>query len=237
MGTVIWDQFHKSNLQKKIKAKKCQIRKTLDNYVKLMKRHSKKNNRERTKLWRKENSTLFYCFTPSFNPADFDKYGYYELEKKFYEYQSNQRVMFVSEEIDEEYEEDRFLRIAQLQDTENSFQMEMPFIFDKNEEFNSNQDNLQEVLESALNSSVSRSGLMRQTQSINSMGSQVDFCHIDQPPVNEVKFCTEDIKTALAEVSVRSQISPEKARKAAQAFLKKNYDHNYHLLYKEKYPE
>ena len=85
----------------------------------------------------------------SFNPADFDKYENYELEKKFYEDQINQRVMYVSEEIDKEYEEDRSLRIAQLQDAENSFQMEMPFIFDKNEEVNSNQDNPQEVSESA----------------------------------------------------------------------------------------
>ena len=57
--------------------------------------------------------------------------------------------MFVSEEIDKEYEEDRSLRIAQLQDAENSFQMEMSFMFDKNEEVNSDQDNLQKMSESA----------------------------------------------------------------------------------------
>ena len=68
--------------------------------------------------------------------------------------------MFVSEEINKEYEEDRSLRIAQLQDSENSFQIEMLFIFDKNEEVNSNEDNLQKVSESALNSSVSQSGLI-----------------------------------------------------------------------------
>ena len=53
-----------------------------------MKRHSKKGNRETTKLWKKENSAfsaLFYCFMPSFNPADCDKYKIYELEKKCYE--------------------------------------------------------------------------------------------------------------------------------------------------------
>ena len=63
----------------------------------------KKSNRERTKLWRKKNSTLFYCFTPSFDPVDFDKYVNYELEKKFYEDQINQRVMFFPKEIYEEY--------------------------------------------------------------------------------------------------------------------------------------
>ena len=84
-----------------------------------------------------------------FNPVDFDKYENFELGKKFYEDQINQRVMFVSEEIDKEYEEDRSLRIAQLQDAENSFQMEMSFMFDKNEEVNSDQDNLQKMSESA----------------------------------------------------------------------------------------
>ena len=59
--------------------------------------------------------------------------------------------MFVSEEIDEEDEEDLSLCIAQLQDAENFFQMEMSFIFDKNQEVDSNQDNLQEVSKSALN--------------------------------------------------------------------------------------
>ena len=189
-------------------------------------------------MWRKENSTLFYCFTPSFNPADFHKYENYELKNKFYEDQINQRVMFVSKEIDEEYEEKRSSRIAQLQVAENSFQMEMSFIFDKNEEINSNQDNLQEVSESALNASVSRSSLIRQTKSINSMGSQADLgCRIDQPQVRKVKLCTEKVKTALAEVSVRAQISPEKACKAAQAFSKNFFGHNYYLSYKEKYSE
>ena len=106
---------------------------------------------------------------PSFNPAAFDKYENSELENKFFEDQINQRVMLVSEEIVEEYEEDSSLRIAQLQDVENSFQMEISFIFDKNEEVNSNQDNLREVPESALNSSVSRSAFIRQTKSINSI--------------------------------------------------------------------
>ena len=42
--------------------------------------------------------------------------------------------------------------------------MKLSFIFDKSEEVNSDQDNLQEVSESALNSNVSRSGLIPQTK-------------------------------------------------------------------------
>ena len=142
--------------------------------------------------------------------------------------------MFVSEEIDKEYEKDRSLRIAQLQDAENSFQMEMSFIFDKNKEVNSYQDNLREVSESALNSSVSRSGLIRQTKSINSMVSQVDFCRIDPTPVREVKLCTEEIKTALAEVQRRVEL---KYHQSSTGIFKKILCHNYYLSYKEKYTE
>ena len=51
-------------------------------------------------------------------------------------------------------------------------------------------------------------------------------------------MCIEEIKTALAEVSVRAQISPEKARKAAQTFSKNIYGHNYYLsLYPEQAPK
>ena len=81
----------------------------------------------------------------------------------------------------------------------------MSFTFDKNEEVSSNQDNFQEVSESTLKSSVSRSGLIRKSKSINSMRSQVDFCNIDQLPVRKVKLCREETKAALAEVSVRVQ--------------------------------
>lgn len=81
---------------------------------------------------------IIFCFTPSFNHADFEKYGNYELQNKFYEDQINQREMFVLEEYDEEFEQDCSLRITQLQDIENPLQIEITFIFDKNERVNSN---------------------------------------------------------------------------------------------------
>lgn len=46
--------------------------------------------------------------------------------------------MFVLEEYDEEFEQDCSLRITQLQDIENPLQIEITFIFDKNERVNSN---------------------------------------------------------------------------------------------------
>ena len=51
-----------------------------------------------------------------------------------------------------------------------------------------------------------------------------------------MKACTEEIKSALANVSVSAEISPEKARLAAQAFSKSFYGHNYYLNPSEKNP-
>ena len=113
--------------------------------------------------------------------------------------------------------------------------MEMSFIFYKNEEVNPNQDTIQDMSESALNSIISRSRLIRQTKSIRWMGDQIDFCRIDQPPVGKVNLCIEEIKRVLVEVSVRAQISPEKACKESQVFSKKIFGHNYYLWCKEKY--
>ena len=67
-------------------------------------------------MCRKENSTLFYCFTPPFNSEDFDEYENYELAKKFHEDQINQRVMFVSLEdsvkLASMYQEKRFTKLG-----------------------------------------------------------------------------------------------------------------------------
>ena len=74
--------------------------------------------------------------------------------------------------------------------------------------------------ESALKSSFSQSGFICQTQTNNSMGSQVNFPHIYKPPVKVMKLCTRKIKAALMEVSVRAQISPEKLTKKYIDFQK-----------------
>ena len=194
-----------------------------------MKRHGKKRERERIKLWRLENSSLFSCFALTFNPLDdFDKYENVEFEKKFYLDQIDQRVMFISEEIDTEYEEVRSLYIAE------QIQMELSHMFDDNDTETHNDS--PHTSESVLTLSISRSGLVRQTKSVNSFGTQADLFNVQQPPVRKVEICTEEIKTALAEVSVAAQMSPEKARKAAQAFSKDFYGHQYYLSHSEKFP-
>ena len=96
--------------------------------------------------------------------------------------------------------------------------MKLSFIFDKSEEVNSDQDNLQEVSESALNSNVSRSGPIPQTKSINSMGSQVNFCYIDQFPVRKVKLCTEEKKQHWRKYQIELKYHQKKQRKKALSF-------------------
>ena len=91
--------------------------------------------------------------------------------------------------------------------------MKLSFIFDKSEEVNSDQDSLQEVSESALNSNVSRSGLIPQTKSINSMGSQVNFCYIDQFPVRKVKLCTEEKKQRWRKYQLELKITRKRKEK------------------------
>ena len=104
----LWEQSLETNSIKTVRAIKFQIKKPRMIKWNSWKDIRKEINREGTKLWRKENSTLFYCFKPSFNLADFEKHEDFELEKTFYEDQINQRVMFVAEEIDEEYKEPFF---------------------------------------------------------------------------------------------------------------------------------
>ena len=67
------------------------------------------------------------------------------------------------------------------------------------------------------------------------IGIQTDLYSVLQPPVRKVKICTEEIKSALANVSVAAEISPEKARLAAQAFVKTFYGDNYYLYPSEKH--
>ena len=76
------------------------------------------------------------------------------------------------------------------------------FIFDINEEVNSDQDNFQEVPEYALNLSVSQSGLTFQIKSINSMGSYIfmvttSIIHIKKNTLNKLLKCLRLLRTTL----------------------------------------
>ena len=86
------------------------------------------------------------------------------------------------------------------------------------------------------NARSTRSGRILPSNDMVCEETQTDIHFVSQPPVQKVKVCTEEIKSALSEVSVVAQISPEKARKAAQAFARDSYQHHYYLSPQEKNP-
>ena len=76
--------------------------------------------------------------------------------------------------------------------------------------------------------------MCRVTCPTRTIGIQTDMYKVSQPPVRKVKICTEEIKSALANMSVTAEISPEKTGLAAQAFSKTFYGHSYYLNPSEK---
>ena len=117
--------------------------------------------------------------------------------------------MFLLEEIDEEYEEALAIRIAQHVEAEQSFEAEIRYTFgDENDA-----DHIE--------ASTSNSGLSvpidltvhvaEWANKIRSIKIQADSYKVTTPPVRKVKVCTDEIKTALFEMSFAAQILPEKA--------------------------
>ena len=133
--------------------------------------------------------------------------------------------MYLDEEIDEEYEVIRSARLQQESEAKESFRLEMQHIYG---------DDCGDNSASSSHSPVedvrsTRGGCILPSNNMVSEGTQTDLHVVVKPPVQKVKVCTEEIKSALDEVSVVAQISPEKARKAAQAFAKNFYHHDYYL--------
>ena len=149
--------------------------------------------------------------------------------------------MFLSEDIDLDYERDRERRIKKIIKDNNCIEAELNFVFaediDNTTDSGRNTSIQSTQLEpnSNLSLSMTRSGVYRVTYATRTIGIQTDLYSVLQPPVRKVKICTEEIKSALANVSVAAEIYPEKARLAAQAFAKTFYGHNYYLNPSEKH--
>ena len=222
----LWERAFGTSVIKSLRAIKKQIR----NYLKSYSNHMgyKKSSRILQKAWRLKNTNLFECLAPNVNADEFD-----EIEKKNYHDQQNTRIMFLSEEIDFEYECDRERKIKEITESNKCVEAEMEYIFADDEENNTDIMNNTSIhgtqLEQNLSLSLSRSGVCRVTCTTRTIGIQADLYSVLQPPVRKVKECTDEIKSALANVSVAAEISPEKARLAAQAFSKHFYGHEYYL--------
>ena len=195
----------------------------------------KKDTRTIKKAWRLANANLFDCLAPKANVNEFEA-----IERNFYHDQKDLRIMFLSEEIDLEYERDRERRIKNMTEASKRVEAELEFIYNEDEDnnidssHNTSMNSAQLEPKSNISLSLSRSGVCRVTCPTRTIGIQTDMYKVSQPPVRKVKICTEEIKSALANVSVAAEISPEKARLAAQAFSKYFYGHDYFLNPSEK---
>ena len=126
--------------------------------------------------------------------------------------------MYLDEDIDEEYEAIRTARLLQESEKNESLQAEMRHIFEDDNCADDSASSSHPASSSpAFNARSTRSGRILPSNDMVCEETQADIHFVSQPPVRKVKVCTEEIKSALSEVSVVAQISPEKARKAAQA--------------------
>ena len=73
--------------------------------------------------------SLFYCFTPTFKLETFDETEMFENEKLFYHDQLGPRIMYISEEVDNEYEAARAEKIAKFLEARESYEAEISYIF------------------------------------------------------------------------------------------------------------
>ena len=172
--------------------KKKKFRKELHNYSKFM--CKKKDTRTVQKSWLLANSELFDCLAPNVNANEFDA-----IESKFYLDQKDLRIMFLSEEIDLDYERDRERRMNQITEANNCVEAEWKFVFDQDEENNISIDSNTSIhstqLEPKSNISLSmtRSGVCRVTCTTRIIAIQTDLYKVLQPPVRKVKVCMEEI--------------------------------------------
>ena len=141
-------------------------------------------------------------------------------------------MMYLSEEIDEEYEELRASKMAQHAAVEAEYQYIFEEITDTDPSelpISTNTTNTTDGI------STNRSGTVRQTKSVNTIATQTDIFFVSQPHVRKVKVCMNEIKCVLSDMSVAAKISLEKARIAAKTFAKIFYGHKYYLSFKDKY--
>ena len=71
----------------------------------------------------------FYCFAKNINADYLTKLEQFEVEQKFYADQVGSRIMYLDEEIDEEYEALRSARLKQEAEAKETFRSEMEHIY------------------------------------------------------------------------------------------------------------
>ena len=191
--------WHKSFTKQHVKSLttiKKKIRKELEKYFKSVQIFGDLK-RQRKKLWRESLPSLFDTKNDCSNPAHFD-----EIERLFYNDQLNERKMYLSEEIDVEFEEKQK---EILDSTSNIVDDEISFIYcDEQNELLPLNSSMYSV---ELSQSVNRSGIARMSKLCDDKSIQTENMIITRPLIRKNKKCRDDIKSTCAQVSIQCGIS------------------------------
>ena len=224
---VIWSKaFGNENIASR-KTVKTWILSHIKNYhsaVNGSKNKLKLTKRERIRGWRTENSMLLNILKKGVNPSSFD-----EPERRFLEGQNSPtRDGYISEEIDEEYED----RIAKRRNM--SKQEQDKLAADAEEvrallaDLSSDCENENDDLNISMSTRSGRVLFITEDKQL-----QTDHVKYEQPPIRSLRKCTEQIKTVCAMVSSTAHISASKARVVVQVVCRYLYGHYFFLTVDE----
>lgn len=146
------------------------------------------------------------------------------VEKDFYEDQKFLRIGRLSKEVDEEYSIERQEKIEEERRRKEREASE--YVMELDDDGNNEQNH---TFESMLNTSLNRSGLSRETSSVNDVGIQ---CVVEnsRPKIRTgSRNCSLPIKSTCAEVSVKCNISTECSRIAFQTVCQTLCSYQYYL--------
>ena len=147
-------------------------------------------------------------------------------EKAFYEDQKLKRECRLSEEIDDGFEEEKQELLEKEKEREEQLSQEISFIMEEDANNEALDDSMNSVI---LNSSLNRSGISRNTKEHSDKSVQTETVYEERPKIRKIRDCTNAVKTACVNLSVKCNISAEMSRVAVQTVCKNLYDHDYFL--------
>ena len=155
---------------------------------------AKKNKRVCQMEWRKMSFILFNIKKVDSDPETFD-----EMEKTFYYDQLGDRKMYLSEEIDAEYQAKEEEAVQKHITKETQLEEEMSFIFDDDDDDGCAVNEMNTSADPMDNIRLNRSGLARVTNlGIDAFTQTNDVLDIDHPKIRNVRNCDEEIKSTRA---------------------------------------
>ena len=237
----IWSKaFKLKNIQCRKTVKK-KIHKALETYYKEVvtfntRKRELSNRRHRQMEWRKKSLVLFDIMKNESDPNTFQT-----SEKNFYfdQLDGNQRKMYLSEEIDEEFEAEEEATRSKETEEKAALTQELSFIYEEIDDDECATDlntfNATDDLNSSQCSKVSlnRSGLARlNCVDVDDASTQTDACY-DRPEIRLNRNCTEKVKATSVEVSVKCAVSADTSLTAVQTVCKGIYNHEFYRTKEE----